>query len=154
MTFYVWHVFAKFNTIQSLSVLTSSPPLVGLHAVGLRTVYAQNKERKNHTSSPQALEHQTTNPDICLCLTNFRWNRSTWQGWEWQKGRSVHGSRKKENEDVFCPSLLWQSPLKLGVVAIVLTCGTLHLHFFFVTSARNSKRPNGYEVGSPHWYCL
>lgn len=153
MTFYVWHVFAKFNTIQSLSVLTS--PLCWATCSRLTyCICTKQRKKKNHTSSPQALEHQTTNPAICLCLTNFRWNRSTWQGWEWQKGRSVHGSWKKENEDVFCPSLLWQSPLKLGVVAIVLTCGTLHLHFFFVTSARNSKRPNGHEVGSPHWYCL
>lgn len=30
-----------------------------------------------------------------------------------------------------------------------MVCGTLHLHFFFVTSARNSKRPSGREVGSP-----
>lgn len=44
-------VFARFNIIQSLSVLDS---LVGLHAVYMNKI-------EKHASSPQAHKHQTIN---------------------------------------------------------------------------------------------
>lgn len=56
---------------------------------------------------------------------------------------------RKKMKMCFCPSVLRHSPLKVGCCCYGLMCGTLHLHFFFVTSARNSKRPSGREVGRP-----
>lgn len=49
------------------------------------------------------------------------------------KGRSVHGV-EEENEDVFLSFTSLSQSIKSGV---------LHLNFFFVTSARNSKRTSG-----------
>lgn len=71
-----------------------------------------------------------------LYLTNVTWNRCM----RMAKGRSVHGSWKKEKWRCVLSLHFSDTVHTVGCGCSCLTCGILHFHFFFVTSARNSKK--------------
>jgi len=142
--FHVWRVFSKFSTIQSFSVLTS-------HSMG----------DMQHIWTKQKI---TARPHKLFKIELQIWPRLYFFFFNQCCVRQMHMTRlrmakrqictwlltKKGNEDVLCPSLLWHSPFKSGAAAIVWHVVFLHLLFFCVTSARNSKRPSGCKKwGSP-----
>lgn len=109
-------------------------------------------EQKAHliptSSQISNIFHYVCNTECWVTLTHMTRQRMA-------RGRSVDGSWKKKNEDEHCPSLRWQFMTE-SIVSTVYCDGNLHLQFFFVTSARNSKK--GLVIKgvrwSSHWYCL